>query len=602
MRLLFAAGRRLGWVFEDPWQAFRPYRRPRPVPNPDPDPDERRKLERAVNWARDNRVPVVLGGAMAGLIGLGCVTLLADIRLAALVFVGIVGVAAVLAELPVRRARADVDAFDRRCADIRTGNVVNRASWEQARERHEAQERDRIEELAEWRAQELPPTSRRLDVFGGTHWGWEGLLTVFGSSTLGAGVPLTVVDLSGATVTEDLVRLAREHGHDTRVCHLPDDLPEFNPFAGMDAEQTVDTLVDLINPGPDATIDHYLLTEICAALGTDITINRILAAVRVAAGQRPDSRGPAGADPGPLGREERRHIAEEMFTDEYRQGVIGHLQRIESELSPLRRLGERPTGGVEPPDSGLLSIVTPPQLGATRRRMFSDLLVRWLTHKVHTGAQRPRSTLVIAGADDIATERMERLASACDRRGVHLVTFHARLRRDPRQAIGSGAVAFMRLGDDTEAAAAAQFIGRDHRFVLSQLTHGVGQSESLTVGGTPGWRWVSSVSVTEQQSRSSGQSRQRVYEYAVEPTTLQSIPEYALLLVTHQQGKAVVQAVECSPSIVLQEKFLPLAQRVRAEVPTSADRSALDRDAPTDDLSTMDVPIQRLSGTGIHDD
>jgi hypothetical protein len=622
--LLFRADRpRIGWVFEDPWQTFRRYPEPEPVPTPDPDPDQRERLEREVDRTREDLPGLAGGGCLVGTLLGGAIGLVAclwgviadddihggaslgdSLLITALIGVGVLALAATAGWFTVRNAQTNLAEFERRRAGIRARNAHDQAAWDDRRRQHEARERDRIEGLAEWRSQELPPTIRRLDVFGGTHWGWEGLITVFGASVIGVGAQLTVVDMSRSSVSEDLNRLARQHGHNTRTHRLPDDLPQLDPFAGMDAEQVVDTLVDLVNSDNTGTIDHHLLTEICAALGERITINRIFAAVRVAAGQRAGNRSSAtdrtAADPGPLTREERRHIAEELFTDSQRQSVILNLQRIESALSPFRRLSERDAGDLEIPEIGLLSIVTRSDVGAVRSRLINDLLVRWLTHKVSIGAQRPGSTLLIAGADDIAADPMERLAKTCDRRGVYLVTLYNHLRRDPRQTIGGGAVACMRLDDDTDAVKASQFIGQQHRFVLSQLTDELGRSESLSVSGPsePYWDasaeqtiWTNRLTWTANRSRSNSRAHQRVYEYAVEPTTLQSIPEYALLLVTHEQGDAVVQAVECSPAIVLLDKFLPAPQRIWAAASTDADRPAVKPDPPSDNGTALPPEI-----------
>lgn len=43
---------------------------------------------------------------------------------------------------------------------------------------------------------------------------------------------------------------------------------------------------------------------------------------------------------------------------------------------------------------------------------------------------------------------------------------------------------------------------------------------------------------------------QRVYEYAVEPTVLQSLPDHALLLMNRGTAGSDLQPVECDPAIV----------------------------------------------------
>ena len=76
---------------------------------------------------------------------------------------------------------------------------------------------------------------------------------------------------------------------------------------------------------------------------------------------------------------------------------------------------------------------------------------------------------------------------------------------------GNAAVAFMRLGNAEDAKVAAEQIGTEHRFVLSQLTDTVGAS----VTGTSGWSYTStvatadSVSVSASTSQTAGRSRGR---------------------------------------------------------------------------------------------
>jgi hypothetical protein len=130
---------------------------------------------------------------------------------------------------------------------------------------------------------------------------------------------------------------------------------------------------------------------------------------------------------------------------------------------------------------------------------------------------------------------------------------------------GGGAAFFMRIGNAKEASAVAEFIGREHKFVLHQLTrstgqnvtHTVGENTSDTTGGqtsqtrtdlfrilfpipvsnsyTAGQNrsrtWGESRSIATGTSTSESPGQQRVYELAVEPHVLQTLPETAFLYV-----------------------------------------------------------------------
>ena len=173
----------------------------------------------------------------------------------------------------------------------------------------------------------------------------------------------------------------------------------------------------------------------------------------------------------------------------------------------------------------------------------------------------------------------------------------------------------MRLGNHIEAQQAAGYIGRQHTFVLSQLTatlggsqtHTTTQTEGQTITGTinVGWKtgwntsssyghggsgashgdsggqqrsqgrsvsrsWSTALSWAEGTNWSNAAASQRVYEYTVEPTVLQNLPDQALLLVTRGSGGPVLQPVECDPAIIT----LPTASTT--PLPSRTDARAVD--------------------------
>ena len=174
-----------------------------------------------------------------------------------------------------------------------------------------------------------------------------------------------------------------------------------------------------------------------------------------------------------------------------------------------------------------------------------------------TGSNDPAPAVVIAGADEISRAHLERLAAACERRGVPLTLLFRHLRDTGLSMLGGGAAAFMRLGHHGEAEQAAAYIGRQHRFVLSNVTASLGGSDTQTItetegqtvtdtihiGGRAGWRrhvprrgpgnpdgeesrrrsrsrsvarnWSTARSWAESTNWSNAAASQRVYEYAV---------------------------------------------------------------------------------------
>ena len=68
---------------------------------------------------------------------------------------------------------------------------------------------------------------------------------------------------------------------------------------------------------------------------------------------------------------------------------------------------------------------------------------------------------------------------------------------------------------------------------------------------------------------------QRVYEYAVEPTVLQNLPDHALLLAVRGPAGPQLQAVECDPAIaslpgVSTRTMAPVPQVRTAQLPQTA--------------------------------
>jgi hypothetical protein len=257
-----------------------------------------------------------------------------------------------------------------------------------------------------------------------------------------------------------------------------------------------------------------------------------------------------------------------LFSDESKRQVSPSLRRIESFLHPLETLGSQATGDMTAP---LTCLVDESDGRSARRELLKDLIIQWLIRRV-SAQTLPTRSLIIAGADEVSHLHIERLSELCERRDVRLILLFRHLRDEAVLAIGSGAVGFMRLANHSEAHQAAEFIGRHHTFVLTQLTRTLGGNDTHSIADTvgeqtgqgdgPGGNWLSrgwsvsrnwsqTVRNAEGSNWSDAASAQRVYEYAVEPRVLQDLPDYALLLVKGHGKGSVLQPVECNPEIVM---------------------------------------------------
>jgi hypothetical protein len=608
---LFEPGQRLGWIFRDRRQFATVF--PEPPPPRQPIPPQLIATREAARqgFRRGLFLTVGIGAAL-----LVIVLLVASLGAAfpgsvpsalapAVVILVLVAGLAITGSMAARRRTAE-HAVEHAERDLAVGHQQQAAAWAQRKAAYDRADRARVDGLAEWGAARAPAGTRRIDVFGGSLHGWEAFLTVYGTSVL-AERPVLVADFSRELVCRELALLARAAGAPVDVQLLPTQLRQSTVLSGLPGEQMAAALVEAMHPGdaPDAraqrSIDGRILGEVCAVLGDPVSLARLAAALRVLMGEQDRS--------GLLSREESRRVAGELFTADYLRQVHPDLVRIESYIHPLAGLGSSgPTGG----PAYLTCIALEPDAENVRHDLLAGLVVQWLTHHVtHASAQAP--AVIIVGADGLSRRHTERLSDACERRGVLLTLLFRHLREASADLLGGGAAGFMRLGNGREAARAADFIGRAHKFVLSQVTVSLGgeethttevsesqgESDSLDVGGAAGWlkglgglglagglaglsraggtrrttsrTWSTAYSRAAGTNWSDAESTKRVYEYSVEPTTLQHLPDYAMLLVTSRpDGGHWVAPVETNPEIVTLPRVsmdpLPQAARGRPGV------------------------------------
>jgi hypothetical protein len=615
--LLFSPDPRLGWVFRDRWASYVPFTEPPPQPQQLPQYLQQQVINtrQVLNGRRRRTLPLSITGFVilamfsacsADDYSLGKTSIPLGSLILALICLSPGIVLTATAATAWRNARDAYETARRRAEETFTAAMRD---WQARKNQHEATEGHKANTRPEWGAVPRPLSRKRLDVFGGTLWSWEALLTTYGSSALFTG-PVLVIDLSREMVCGELATLSRAAGIDVDTQVLPAQLDASTLLSGLQPRDLVDAIVESMYGGtPDAaradrSMDDRMLTKICDALGETVSLARIGAALRALMGEPDDSIA--------LTRDERRRIANELFSVEYRRQAHANLSRIESYIHPLEQLGSRP----EPRPAGFLTCITlDSNARNVRSELLTDLIVQWVTHRI-AASNNPRPSVIVAGADELARRHLERLSDACERRGIPLTFLFRRLRETGGEMIGGGAVAFMRLGNHEDATRAADFIGRDYKFVLSQITKNVGGNESHTESDTEGAGDSDSISLSTStgtstnwgttrssgstrsggiispdrstntgnsrtrgggtnQSESRGESRsvsrnwssaysyavgtnwsdadtvQRVYEYAVEPVTLQHLPDHALLLIeTRHEGGRKLTPVECDPAIV----------------------------------------------------
>ena len=200
---------------------------------------------------------------------------------------------------------------------------------------------------------------------------------------------------------------------------------------------------------------------------------------------------------------------------------------------------------------------------------------------------RTDEALFIAGADRLNPRTLDRLLALADTRRLRVVLMFARLRDQALSALGaSDTCVFMRLSDYREATHAAEQVGRDHTFVLSTTTHtrgsaydqgtnrGTSHERGSSTSSTFGAQFSASRSQSVGESASQGSSNsqnisvsdsesyQRVYEFALEPRTVQGLPETALFLVEQAHGTATHRRLRPHHRLTPQARLTPTAAPV----------------------------------------
>ena len=596
---LFTPGPRLGWVFRDRRQLAAPF----PEPRPDLEAMREAAAQQADSADRAYRrirkflgipstllfvVLLLANGCAANVNGSGP-PLVSD-----LIALVICGPGMTLTFLRWRKARQATAAVSR----IGDDHQRAIAAWQQRADAWQRAELTRLDEVDEWGSAQLPPGTLRTDVFGGSLRGWQALLTTHGTSLL-ASQPVLTVDLTGEVICQELTDTARAAGVPTAVWLLPAQLGSSGLLAGLSAAQFADALAEAVHADGTAgtaraerAVDTRVLEQLHGALGGDVTPGRLAAAVRAALGHVDR---PAAASSPVLSQTEQTLISAELFPPEYRRQIEPNLVRIEAFLTALAQQTD-PAGTGQPaatpePAAYYTCLALEPAARSARAEVLAALAIQWLTVQV-TSSNDPAPAVIIVGADEISRPHLERLAGACERRGVPLTLLFRHLRDTGLGMLGGGSAAFMRLGHHAEAEQAAAYIGRQHQFVLSQVTAALGGSDTHTltqtegqsvtdtihIGGHPGWKttaqryrprnqgheesrrysrsrsvsrnWSTARSWAESTNWSNAAASQRVYEYAVEPAVLQNLPDQALLLVTRGSGGPVLTSVECDPAIV----------------------------------------------------
>jgi len=136
------------------------------------------------------------------------------------------------------------------------------------------------------------------------------------------------------------------------------------------------------------------------------------------------------AEPGLLSAEETHLIGGKLFGENYQNQIGTSLLRLDAFVSDLARYAGAGPVAAPPPPAYCTLFAVEPGVRSARAELLGALVIQWLTVEV-TASTATAPAVVIAGADEITRQHLERLADACDRRGVPLTLLFRHLRDSP---------------------------------------------------------------------------------------------------------------------------------------------------------------------------
>ncbi|MET9341573.1 hypothetical protein [Nonomuraea sp. NPDC003804] len=580
----------LGWQYmllhPDPGE---PPKRPSPAEEPPrestPDPELVRRermqedlLNRPVKIFRTFMAVlavVILVAAFAGALGwsFAIIGLVATGGVA-----GICSYAVLQGDRAVRYRVRERQARDDRLRQERDKELF-RAQEEHAERYRDWQElKDRYDRQLTWYGVAVPDEIDRVDVAGGTLPGWSALVTLLGATRLYSGGHLTVLDLSEGAIAKDLIELARRGGDDPLVWVLPVDLPKLDLGATLKPEAFADVLAHVVSVSEehrttrDLSFDNAILERVLDVLGEHATIAQVTAALRALA-QVGDPRDDLKY--GLITAEQLERIGTMFGRGVSDRVVIERAWALESQLRKLETLG---TEAVRLPPARLRVVSMDRQAGVFGNRVLGTYVATALTHILRQSPASDRPwyhTIIVAGADKLRGDVLDRLMDACETSRTGLVLTYRSLTPTVRERLGRGhaAVAFMRLGNAEDARVASEHVGTEHRLELAQLTETI----SASVAGLDGARYTSTIDQVEEGVEERGESRtdlkeditestewgrtadkigetervlQRSREFLVEPHQLQQLPTTSVIVTDATADGRRVRLADANPAIL----------------------------------------------------
>ncbi|MFT4135608.1 MAG: hypothetical protein QM622_00015 [Microbacterium sp.] len=513
-------------------------------------------------------------------------------RIVVLLVAGMLSIGVIRAIFGVRRASKAIEAFEepsrRAAADARRRHEQAVQQWQQAQSRFEAAQAaareaaHRFEHGPRWHpvAPRTPPA--RVDVIGGDRGrrGWSSLLATMGSTELAAGNRITLLDFTGDGVGDRLVGLASSAGLTTRIAPLGEGGADLDLLGAVATNQLPGCVADaLAARGESADLRHeralirHVLQLVLDGLEGPVTLGRLAAGVQVL------RQGIAIASLTPT---EVTRIAAHVGDLDANEWTARQLRYVADQLAALAALTAAAPRSYPLWSQEAVSVVATIGARDDVKDTLDRLLLHLAQHALGTPAG-PQGVVVLAGADRFGAAPLQVFAEHARRAGVRLVIMIEQAGGELERFLGTGgAVCILRQDNHKDAQLAAEFVGRDHRFVLNQTStqSGTTWSESggdsfgastndgfsarVRLSGVPGrntgnstgrgHNWGTNRGWSVAENAGSSESRARVYEFLVEPNTLMAMADTVFLLVDGSGGRRRVSLADADPEIAVRDR------------------------------------------------
>ncbi len=408
-------------------------------------------------------------------------------------------------------------------------------------------------------------------VFGGTPDAWEALILTLGSSLLGSGQGLLILNLTNSQPGRLLAGLTVLGGLDTEIAMFADrsgTLWDFENVPWM-------ALVDLVTSTRHTSIndarqreenqqrDRQLLRQVVEPLGpSSVSLARLRAALLVV---MEDAR----EGPGTLLTTEEFDALSGLFGERRleRGLVVERASGIEETLVDLVDLEKRANDSSHHDirldnvrGAAIRVLDVDRNLSALERALQGDALfglAQWRMRRRQIRAD----AIIVAGADRLSADSIEEFRSIAKDCNARPIFMFEHLRDDAPRLLGMGSPAtiFLRLPNHREASEAADFIGTAERWKETERTTNSSWSKTTTVTSmnTP-MGLQSGTQDADQHGGGRANADSLVREHIVNPEELQGLPDTLLLVVEPEPGPpTVIDARQDLPN-------LPKRRAVRA--------------------------------------